>query len=251
MFTKAMLTGAAVLVVGISPLAAQTVDRETVSALRQMAIEAGEASSSADMPAAKSPRAIEAEQRSISRHRVDFFARVYAGKQYAEDRRKGNPARIISTQPSTPAQARQPIDRETVQALRQLAIRAGQTSSSADRPPAKSPQAIEAARRSIARHRVDFFARAYAGKKSAEDDRGHRTVRALATLLSIPTQEPQPVDHVIVQALRQIAIEAGQTSNSADRPPAKSAKAIEAERKSIERHRADFFARVYGGKPGV
>ncbi len=161
MFTRAVFIGAAVLAVGISELAAQAVGPETIRALRQMAIEAGQTSSSADKLPAKSREAIEAERQSIESHRADFFARAYSAESYAEAERKSGAGQTASTLLLIPAQAVQLVDRGTVLALRQMAIEAGQTSSSADKPPAKSREAIEAERSSIKAHRADFFARAY------------------------------------------------------------------------------------------
>lgn len=77
MHTRTMLISASVLVLAVTDLAAQTVDPDTVLALRQMAIEAGQTSSSAAKPPARSQEAIENERRSLERHRADFFARVY------------------------------------------------------------------------------------------------------------------------------------------------------------------------------
>ncbi len=79
-FTRAALIGAAVLIFGISELAAQVVGPETVLALRQMAIEAGQTSSSADKPPARSRESMEAERSSLESHRADFFTRAYGGK---------------------------------------------------------------------------------------------------------------------------------------------------------------------------
>ena len=76
MFTRGMLIGAAVLSFGISGLSAQTVDRDTVLALRQMAIAAGQTSSSADKPPVKSQEQIDYERKSIEGHRAAYFARV-------------------------------------------------------------------------------------------------------------------------------------------------------------------------------
>ena len=80
MSTRAAFIGAAVLIFGISELAAQVVGPETVLALRQMAIEAGQTSRSADRPPAKGREAIEAERSSIEAHRADFFARAYGNE---------------------------------------------------------------------------------------------------------------------------------------------------------------------------
>lgn len=146
--------------------------------------------------------------------------------------------------------AAQVVAPDSVLALRQMAIEAGETSSSADRPPVKSRDVIEAERRSIEGHRVDFFARANSGGSYAEAEREDVTRQTASILLAIPAETPQPVDRGIVQALRQMAIGAGQTSSSADKPPAKDPEATEAERSSIERHHVDFFARAYGGQPG-
>lgn len=80
MLTAKMLIGAAALMLGVSNLAAQTVDRETVQTLRRIAIEEGQTSGSAVKAPAKSPEMIEAERLSIERHRAEFFARAYGRK---------------------------------------------------------------------------------------------------------------------------------------------------------------------------
>lgn len=153
---KSVLTGLAVVVLTGPSLAGQAVDSATVQALRQMAIEAGQASSSAAKAAAKSQEVIEAERDSIERHRAEWFARVYSSSALREA--AGTEPSFVST---AGLEVPRSVDRETVQALRQLAVEAGQTSSSAAKPAAKSPEAIEAEARSIERHRVDFFARTY------------------------------------------------------------------------------------------
>ena len=58
----------------------------------------------------------------------------------------------------------------------------------------------------------------------------------------------EPIDKATVLELRQLAIEAGQTSSSTDKKPGKSEAALKAEREAIERHRAAFFERTYGRK---
>ena len=163
MLTRTMLISASVLALAVSDLAAQTVDSETVQALRQMAIEAGQTSSSAAKPPARSQEAIEADSKSIERHSADFYARVSSAKAYAGGEAKQavrGTAQLILSPPAAPSPT---VDRKTVEALRQMAIDAGQTSSSATTPPARSQEAIESERRSIERHRVDFFARVHAG----------------------------------------------------------------------------------------
>ena len=57
--------------------------------------------------------------------------------------------------------AAQAVGPETVQALRLMAIRAGQTSSSADQPLGKSREPIAAERQAIEMNRADFIATAY------------------------------------------------------------------------------------------
>ncbi len=164
MFMRATLAGVVVMVLMNVGVAAQSVDSATVEALRQMAIAAGQTSSSAASPPVKSLAALETEQRSLDRHRADFFARTYARKSdstVAQDRATGSGVSLLLPGPhETP----QPVDRETIQALRQMAITAGQVSSSAARPPTKSRAEIEAERRSLEAHRADFFKRAYTGQ---------------------------------------------------------------------------------------
>ena len=80
MVTKAMLIGVAVLTFGFSGLSAQTIDRQTVEAPRQMAIEAGKTLSSADKPPVKSQEEIENERKAYERQRAAHFARVYGTK---------------------------------------------------------------------------------------------------------------------------------------------------------------------------
>ena len=80
MFTRAVFIGAAVLALGISQLAAQAVGPETVQALRQMAIEAGQTSSSADKPPVNGWEVIANERKAIESHRADFFTRAYGDK---------------------------------------------------------------------------------------------------------------------------------------------------------------------------
>ncbi len=78
MIMKNLLVGVAVATLMQSSLAAEEVDRETIETLRRMAIEAGQTSSSATKPPAKSPQEIEAERNSLERHRADFFDRAYS-----------------------------------------------------------------------------------------------------------------------------------------------------------------------------
>jgi hypothetical protein len=164
MFMRATLAGVVVMVLANAGVAAQSVDSATVEALRQMAIDAGQTSSSAVSPPAKSLEALETEQKQLDRHRAAFFARTYARKPdsaVAQERASepGVSLSLLGLQ-----EAPQPVDRETVQALRQMAIDAGQTSSSAARPPRRSRAEIEAEQRSLDGHRADFFARTYGGK---------------------------------------------------------------------------------------
>ena len=159
MFTKAMLIGAAVLMSGISELPAQTVDRDTVQALRQMAIEAGQTLSSADKPPVKSQEEIEHERKAYERQRAAHFARVYGGKSYAE----AKPEDIAIVLP-IPAKAPEPVDRATVEALRRMAIEAGKTLSSADKPLVKSQEETEHERKAYEQQRAAHFARVYGTK---------------------------------------------------------------------------------------
>ncbi|MFQ5774943.1 MAG: hypothetical protein ACE5GS_10520 [Kiloniellaceae bacterium] len=149
---------------------------------------------------------------------------------------------------TSPGLAVQPVDPGTVQALRQMAIEAGQTSSSAIKPAAKSREAIEAERQSIDRHRAEFFARAYSPRPFSVSGQGAAPSPGASLPLPTRIEAARPVDRETVQALRRMAVEAGQSSTSAGKPVPRSAEAIAAERQSIDRHRADFFGRAYGGK---
>jgi len=163
MLTRTMLITASVLALAVSDLAAQTVDPDTVLALRQMAIEAGQTSSSAAKPPARSQQAIESERKSIERHGADFFARVSSAKAYVGGEGKeavSGTAQLVLSPPAPPSPT---VDRKTVEALRRMAIEAGQASSSAAKSPARSQEAIDSERQSIERHRADFFSRAYGG----------------------------------------------------------------------------------------
>lgn len=70
---------------------------------------------------------------------------------------------------------------------------------------------------------------------------------AIAVLLILPgiALAQQTVDPDTVKALRQMAIEAGQTSSSKAAPPPKSAEEIAREKARLEAHRAAFFERAY------
>ncbi len=72
------IAGAALTLVSNSVPAAEVVDRQTVLELRQMAIDAGQTSSSTAQKPPKNPEAIEAERKSIESHRAAFFERVKA-----------------------------------------------------------------------------------------------------------------------------------------------------------------------------
>ena len=72
------IVGTALTLVFNSVSAAEVVDRQTVLELRQMAIEAGQTSSSAAQKPQKSPEAVEAERKSLESHRATFFERVEA-----------------------------------------------------------------------------------------------------------------------------------------------------------------------------
>jgi cysteine sulfinate desulfinase/cysteine desulfurase-like protein len=164
MFMRATLAGVVVTVLMSAGVAAQSVDSTTVEALRQIAIAAGQTSSSAVSPPAKSLEALETEQKSLHRHRADFFARTYARKPdstVVQERAAGSG---VSLSLLGLHGAPQPVDRESIQALRQIAIAAGQASSSAAQPPTKSLDAIKAEQRSLEAHRADFFERAYTGQ---------------------------------------------------------------------------------------
>jgi hypothetical protein len=141
------------------------------------------------------------------------------------------------------------MDSATVEALRQMAIDAGQTSSSAVNPPAKSLEALETEQKSLDRHRADFFARTYARKPDTTIAQERASESGVSLLLSGLHGAPQPVDRETIQALRQMAIDAGQASSSAARPPTRSRAEIEAEQRSLEGHRTSFYARTYSGKP--
>ncbi len=68
---------------------------------------------------------------------------------------------------------------------------------------------------------------------------------------SVETTRAETVDRATVSALRQLAIEAGQTSSSGAKKPERSAAALDAERAAIERHRVAFFQRAYGTTTAV
>jgi hypothetical protein len=59
------------------------------------------------------------------------------------------------------AMAKQTVDLQTVEALRQMVIEASQTSSSKAAPPAKSAEEIARAKARLESHRAAFFKRAY------------------------------------------------------------------------------------------
>jgi hypothetical protein len=73
---------------------------------------------------------------------------------------------------------------------------------------------------------------------------------AAAAMLSLTTNAlaQQPVSQETVQALRQMAIDAGQTTSSKAAPPTKSAEEIAKAKARLESHRAAFFERTYGKK---
>ena len=164
MFMRATLTGVVVMVLVNAGAAAQSVDSATVEALRQLAIDAGQTSSSPVNPPAKSPEALEIEQKSLDRHRADFFARTYARKPDTAVAQERASESVVSLLLPGLQEASQPVDRETIQALRQMAIDAGQASSSAARSPTRSRAEIEAEQRSLESHRTNFYARTYSSK---------------------------------------------------------------------------------------
>lgn len=59
------------------------------------------------------------------------------------------------------ALAQEPVSQEEVKALRQMAINAGQTTSSKAAPPQKSAEEIAKAKARLESHRAAFFERAY------------------------------------------------------------------------------------------
>jgi hypothetical protein len=59
------------------------------------------------------------------------------------------------------ALAQEPVSQETVKALRQMAIDAGQTTSSKAAPPQKSDEEIAKAKARLESHRTAFFERTY------------------------------------------------------------------------------------------
>lgn len=56
----------------------------------------------------------------------------------------------------------------------------------------------------------------------------------------------EQVPYEKIEAIRQVAIDAGQTSSSTVKKPAKSEEEKAAERAAIEGHRKAFFERTYG-----
>jgi hypothetical protein len=62
---------------------------------------------------------------------------------------------------TTNALAQEPVNEETVQALRKMAIDAGQTTSSKAAPPQKSDEEIAKAKARLESHRAAFFERTY------------------------------------------------------------------------------------------
>jgi hypothetical protein len=73
---------------------------------------------------------------------------------------------------------------------------------------------------------------------------------ALAAALSLTTYAlaQEPVNEKAVQALRQMAIDAGQTTSSKAAPPTKSAEDIARAKARLESHRAAFFESAYSKK---
>lgn len=154
-----------------------------------------------------------------------------------------------------------PVSSETVLELRQMAIAAGQSSSSSAEMPAVDPIAAETERKAIDRHREDFFARVGSGDSSPELAQETREpspkplvskdqpTRLGQVILSVPQTAAPAVGNETIAALRQLAIDAGQVSRSSDGAAAGNPQVGEAERKAIDGHKADFFARVYGDTP--
>ncbi len=66
--------------------------------------------------------------------------------------------------------------------------------------------------------------------------------------LTINALAQEPVSQEKVQALRQLAIDAGQTTSSKAAPPQKSAEEIAKAKARLESSRAAFFERTYGKK---
>ena len=71
---------------------------------------------------------------------------------------------------------------------------------------------------------------------------------ALAAMLSLTANAlaQEPVSQEMVNALRQLAIDAGQTTSSKAAPPQKSAEEIAKAKARLESSRAAFFERTYG-----
>lgn len=169
----AFVTAVGVIALPAASLAASSVSPATVLELRQMAIAAGQSSSSSAEKPAVDPSAAEAERKSIDRHREDFFARVGSGDStpaIAQETREPSPKPLVNKDQATRLgqvilsvlQTTTPtVDNETIAALRQQAIDAGQVSRSSDGPAAGNPQAVEAERTAIDGHKADFFARVY------------------------------------------------------------------------------------------
>lgn len=153
--------------------AAQPVTAETVDALRQMAIEAGQTSRSRIQGAATDDATAAVERDAIERHRNGFLSRAYGDgsenttarpPQEATKRPLQNawaPSRTGQGRLSPPVEAAPSVDRETIAALRRLAIDAGQVSRSSNAPANRSAPTVDAERRVIEAHRAGFFARAF------------------------------------------------------------------------------------------
>jgi hypothetical protein len=167
MIMKTLLIGMTVVTLVSSDLSAQTVNPDTVKAPRRMAIEAGQASSPANKPPARSQAEIDAERKAIERHRVEFFARAYSSVTRSPSSQITLAKPRAPFLPSSRAVAAQPVGPEVILELRRMAIEAGQASSSAGKPPAERQAEIDADRKALESHRANFFARAYAGEPGA------------------------------------------------------------------------------------
>lgn len=158
-------------------------------------------------------------------------------------------------------QAAQPVSTDTIDALRQMAIAAGQTSSSRAETATLGEDMKSAEREAIDRHRTSFLARTYVSDPNAvathepEEDSARSVINAWQPTrtgqmrLSVPVDVARSVDAKTTLALRQLAIDAGQVSRSSDKIPVGTSSAAEAEQKTIEDHKAAFFARNFGGGP--
>lgn len=159
------------------------------------------------------------------------------------------------------SQAGQTVSTDTVDALRQMAIANGQTSSSRAEGAAIDEGALISARDSIARHRSTFVARTFSSVSGAVATHPleERSARALTNAwqptrtgqigLSVPVRVAPSVKSETVLALRQLAIDAGQVSRSSTQASARARSVTKTEQRAIKDRRATFFGRNFGDGP--